>query len=454
MSGLELIIIVAGLVALGWSLKQIVSLKQQAQKAHNKATSLEDEVTRLWTTQSELSTEAGRLQSEVDRLAKENQVLSQKSGALNTFTTLTDQIEQANVTLIQRRLEAQSLDQTIAEKQAKLTQLQTAGKKLQASYLSLQQKYQPLNDQITSLNRTLYLLQQKQTQGQADCQSLEATRLTLNDRCHDLRAEISCLEQEKQDLDRHIQTLKEKLQEDSNHYEAERHRIEGEYFRLLDREHRIVAYPDLCQKQEDLQQAIATLEQEKQRLASQLTDALAQAESELQGRRRIQIISACHQHSTSEQGLFHAKIDMNFSRVREALDFAEVMFGDVLEVWESARVSADASNFIRPDDAYRTLQSLAWFGQYYFEQNGAIGNNIYQVLRERYNLECTPEAKSVLNNRKLRDERCFWHSSQRKEMFDHLKLGGGNGMDNILRIYFAINCESQKIEIGHCGRHP
>jgi hypothetical protein len=38
-------------------------------------------------------------------------------------------------------------------------------------------------------------------------------------------------------------------------------------------------------------------------------------------------------------------------------------------------------------------------------------------------------------------------------MFDHLKLGGGNGANNILRIYFAINSESQKIEIGHCGKH-
>lgn len=38
-------------------------------------------------------------------------------------------------------------------------------------------------------------------------------------------------------------------------------------------------------------------------------------------------------------------------------------------------------------------------------------------------------------------------------MLKHIKIGGGRGMNNILRIYFEINRESQKIEIGHCGIH-
>ena len=313
----------------------------------------------------------------------------------------------------------------------------------------LQKEVDRLTAENLSLSQKISVFQ-KADDLQVYCKVLESKQLELSQYWDQLTQTISDAEAQKQGLEAEIENL-QKIIEEWRHKNDE---IENKHIELLDRDYRLSAYPELVKLQKDLTQKIDNLEQENENLRAKISQTQQfnyQDSGELS---RIKIISACHQHSTSDQELFHTKLMLDFNRVREALDFAETMFGDVLEVWDSARTSADLSNFIRPDDAYRALQSLAWFGQYYFEHNGAIGNNIYHILRERYNLECTPEAKNVLNNKKLRDERCFWHGSQRKEMFDHLKLGGGNGMNNILRIYFAINSESRKIEVGHCGKHP
>lgn len=372
MTGTEVLIIVIGLVALGLLLKQVYSLRQKSRNVQSKAASLEDEVTRLWTTQSELSSEAKRLQAEVDRLTAENRDLKQRAD-------------------------------------------------------------QPRTSERLSTSDP----------------SLVAKNLDLTHHLNQLKQEIANAESQKKALEIEISQLKEGF----DLWQEENQAIEAKHDVLLERDQRLEAYPELIQIQAELNQKIMALEQEKAELSEQLWQAQAQIQRDLQGLHRIKIVSACRHHSTSDQELFHATIAMDFSRVREALDFAETMFGDVLEVWDSARAAADASNFIRPDDAYRALQSLAWFGQYYFERNGEIGNTHYHVLKADYNLDCTPESTNVQNSRRLRSERCFWHDNQRKEMFDHLKLGGGNGMNNILRIYFDINRESRKIEIGHCGKH-
>ena len=449
MNEILFIAIAIGILALGLLLKYIYALKQQARKAQAKAASLEDESTRLWTTQSELSKEAQRLQGEVDRLSAENQDLRQRSDILQNLEATQAELAQINATLGQRKREQATLDQHIAQHQGRLGQLRSEENTLQARQGILHQAQQALDEEKTSLNRVLYSLQQQLKKLHTDQQSLDASCTDLEHRQHQLRKDIGHHEAQKKSLDQEIDQLQKNLE----FWREENRKIEDKHIKILDRDQRLEAHPDLIQQQEELTQRIEGIEQEKADLSEQLWQAQAQIERDLQGLHRIKIIAACRQHSTSDQELFHAKITMDFSRVREALDFAETMFGDVLEVWDSARVSADVSNFIRPDDAYRALQGLAWFGQYYFERDGDIGDNLYGFLRERYNLECTPESKTVENDKKLRDERCFWHGNQRKEMFKHLKLGGGRGMNNILRIYFNINRESRKIEIGHCGKH-
>jgi DNA repair exonuclease SbcCD ATPase subunit len=301
MNGLEFIIMIIGLVALGLLLKHLYSLRQKSQKAQTKASSLEDEVTRLWTTQSELSSEAQRLQREVDRLVAENLDLKRNS--------------------------------------------------------DIPKPVKPLRvDHLTPKTNDLDL-----------------------ETYHDyLKQAITEAENQKKALETEIIQLKQSV----DLWQEEYRKIEAQHDEIVEYDQRLKAYPNLIQQQEDLLHRIDSLEQEKTHLTEHLRQAQAQIERDLQGLHRIKIVSACRHHSAGHQELFHAKLTLNFNRVREALDFAETMFDDILEIWDSARLSADASNFIRPDDTYRALQSLAWFGQYYFKQNGTIGNNIYYVLRE------------------------------------------------------------------------
>jgi chromosome segregation ATPase len=342
MNGLELIIIIIGLVAIGWLLKHLYTLRQQSQKAQAKATLLEDEVTRLWTTQSELSIEAKRLQSEVDRLIVENHDLKQRAAIFQAFESLSI-------------------------------------------------------EQLSSIKNNLGIAARRD----------------------DLNQAIAEAESQKKALETEISQLKQSV----DLWQEEYRKIEAQHDEIIDCDQRLKAYPGLLQQQEELIHRINELEQEKADLAVQLCQSQAQIERDLQGLHRIKIVSACRQHSTRDKELFHATIAMDFSRVREALDFAETMFGDVLEVWDSARTSAaEASNFTRPDDAYRTLQSLAWFGQYYFERNGAIGNKLCDFLREHYQLDVSGESESVKNNRKFRGERYFRNGNQEKEMFYHAPI--------------------------------
>lgn len=349
-----------------------------------------------------------------------------------------------------------SLSQKNHKIQAKSASLEDENARLWTTQSELSSEAKRLQAEVDRLTAdNLNLSQSLKISQNADdlrshCQALESKRKDLEQQCNQLAQRVHDAQAQQQDLELEIASLQKNLE----YWRCKNNEIEEKHIELLDRDHRLAAYPELDQLQRDLTQQIDNLEQEKANLKEQLLQTQLRNEQDPQGLNRIKLISACHQHSTSDQELFHAKLTLNFNRVREALDFAETMFGDVLEVWDSARASADPFNFTRPDDAYHALQSLAWFGQYYFEQNGAIGNTHYHVLKTKYNLDCTPESTTVQNSKKLRSERCFWHGNQRKEMFDHLKIGGGNGMNKILRIYFFINSESQKIEIGHCGKHP
>lgn len=444
------IAIALGVVALIWGLRYGSALRQRSFKAQKKAALLEAEIASLQADHTDILGQSQQLQAQLDQLSGENLTLRQAVDRLQSLAIAGDDLAQVRAALAEQNAALDRLNQDIAQRQASIREIRTTEERLQVRQADLHQALHTLDHQKTSLHRSIYSLQQQIQKLQADHQALELTYLTLDDRCGQLRQEVERYEQEKQDLGLQTQNLRAYL----DLLKQENRALEAQHDKLQDRDQRLESHAGLLKQQDELLQTITDLETENVQLSDQLSQAQAQVEQELQGLRRIKIVSACRQHSTSDHELFHAQITMNFSRVREALDFAEMMFGHVLEVWESARVSADICNFIRPDDAYRSLQSLAWFGDYYFERDGDIGNNLYPFLRERYNLICTPESDTVKNNRKLRDERYFWHSNnQRKEMLDHLKIGGGTGMNSILRIYFALNRESRKIEIGHCGKH-
>lgn len=467
--------IVINTLGLSLLFKYLYPFKQQYLKIKKKAELLEGE--------------AIRLRVEISQIHEDNHALRQSKLNAQLSETTRSELEKLSTTLEQRNRDLDTLVKEITQQKATLNQLKTTKKKFQARITDFKQEFYVLKKEKTSLNLALYSMRQQMNKLQDNHQSLEKTCATLESQCNNLRQEIEGLGQEKQSFDMKIdnleeasKTLKSKIQREGlrlrkeiealeenkqslnieisnskktiNHLKIEIKKLEDEYLRILeDHGLELEKYPELMKKQEELIQIIKNKEAEKIRLSEHLTQVQANAKRGLQGIQRVKIVSDCCQHRAKDVELFHAKVLMNFGRVEEALDFAEIMFGDILEVWDSARISAQMSNFIRPDDAYRSLQRLAWFGEYYFNRNGEIGSDLYSFLREQYNLECSSESTTLENNKKLRAERCFWHVNKQKEMFDHLKIGGGRGMDYILRIYFAINRESQKIEIGHCGKH-
>jgi hypothetical protein len=453
MSGLEILAIVIGLAILGLLLKQAYVLNQKHHKIQTKAASLEDENARLLTTQSELSSEAKRLQVEVDRLTAENQGLKKLSLALENLDVAKTELEQVSINLTQRKRDQVNLDQQISQSEERLQKLRIEEEILKSIYAETQKAKTSLEEQKTSLNHVIFSLQRKKEKTQNDYDDLKTQLDSIEDQCEQGKQRL-------EDLRKAMQRVELKINDLENHkaqLSQENQRLKESNESLKDTNQSLQSNDELIRRQNELRQAKTILESEKKQLKDQLTQSQQHGRQYYQALHRIKIISACRQHSTSEQELFHAKITIGFNRVSEALDFAEMMFGNVLEIWDSARDSAYAFHqFIRPDDVYRTLQSLAWFGQYYFDQNGDIGNNLHDFLKEHYGLTSSGEGETTRNGRKSRGERCFRHGNQSKEMLKHIKLGGGVGakMDNVLRIYYDINREHQKIEIGHCGKHP
>lgn|GEM_PF-3095891 len=291
-------------------------------------------------------------------------------------------------------------------------------------------------------------------------QILEKSSVALENRRAELIQQIDDLEKSLQDESLHKKLLTEErqaierkcesLRSEQQYLEKENQRLEERYYPLL--------------HQEETHKRIHALEREKaalQEKISQLQAEIEQDQFSLQQQldyevnlRRISIVSVCQRMNGATTDLFHAQIDTQFDSVIHAVEFAEYLFGDVLEIWDSARQSAYQSNFIRPRDVYLNLQSLAWLGRDYFTRDGELGQPIYEYLQQ---LNCTyssRESDTVKNDPKLLSDRKFRHPGKPdKIMLEHLKVGTGRGTDKNLRIYFALNRETKKVEIGHCGNH-
>lgn len=253
-----------------------------------------------------------------------------------------------------------------------------------------------------------------------------------------LLVDIAELEQKRQQLSQECQEI-----------EQENARLEEYHYKLMSQEQAIAHCEELKAEIAELQAEIVTLQAQIEQQQTQLQQTIDH-EANL---RRISIVSACHRMNSEAGDLYHAQIDTRFDSVIHAVEFAEYLSGDVLEIWDSARASAYQSNFVRPHDVYRNLQALVWLGRDYFAGDGELGKPIYEYLQQ-LNCNYSSESDTVKNDQKLLNERKFRHSGQsEKVMLEHLKVGTGRGKNKNLRIYFALNLARQKVEIGHCGNH-
>ena len=136
--------------------------------------------------------------------------------------------------------------------------------------------------------------------------------------------------------------------------------------------------------------------------------------------------------------------------VAEAVQIADSRSGEQLTFLNSAFASADDSRYPLPQRVLEALSALDQLGQ--DVRDGVVSpQQIVQTIEDR-NFDCSTESEDTMrrygNLRQFRDE-----TGQTIEMQKHIKLGGGSGQDNHLRIHFEWVMDYQQIVVGYVGRH-
>jgi hypothetical protein len=145
--------------------------------------------------------------------------------------------------------------------------------------------------------------------------------------------------------------------------------------------------------------------------------------------------------------------DWDFESVADALDVAEMEFGDVLTIWDNASRSAEDSPFSSPGKVFRALKAIAEVGRAYFrsQDGGTPLGPVEQAFASRVPFKYTAfESQMTMNL--YGEERTFRHGTQSRQMQRHLTLGGGT-TNNCLQIYFEFDDAARRVLVGYCGRH-
>ena len=94
-------------------------------------------------------------------------------------------------------------------------------------------------------------------------------------------------------------------------------------------------------------------------------------------------------------------------------------------------------------------------GQLYFDtvSNGTSMGGWAEQLRTRgFSQYRQTESDTVKNDPKYRRHREFVLEGEKRTIYQHLDLGGGD-RNNCLQIYFEPDLNLRKIVIAHCGKH-
>ena len=139
--------------------------------------------------------------------------------------------------------------------------------------------------------------------------------------------------------------------------------------------------------------------------------------------------------------------------VIEALEAVERDFGGDLIVYDSARRSAEASDFARPQDVYRALMAVRDIGRLQFQAkaNGESMGSWDAQFKSRGFTQYSPD-ESQTTKTQYGKQRKFTHNGKTRSIFRHLDLGGGD-RKNCLQIYFEPDNESEKTIVAYCGTH-
>ena len=139
-----------------------------------------------------------------------------------------------------------------------------------------------------------------------------------------------------------------------------------------------------------------------------------------------------------------------FESVYDVVEYARDKF-DRLRFFSRAVQLARASVFPRPDEVYRAFQVLSECADE--RVSDTLAKDVKEWLRDR-GLDYAPsESKTTMG--KHGDERRFFDDEKKRrvEMQAHIKLGGGPGQRNTLRVHIYWDEEESKWLVGYIGRH-
>ena len=171
---------------------------------------------------------------------------------------------------------------------------------------------------------------------------------------------------------------------------------------------------------------------------------------DLQARVEQLTVALRYSDSDSEETQEADELPPEFKALYEAVEHSTQEF-DNLRFFSNAEQLAKASTFPRPSevyDAFNTLNDCA-----IERMNGSLGKGVKEWLKER-GIDYSPrESDSTMG--KYGEQRLFYDQDKRRriEMQSHLKLGGGLGEHNQLRVHVSWDEDENKWLIGYIGRH-
>ena len=146
------------------------------------------------------------------------------------------------------------------------------------------------------------------------------------------------------------------------------------------------------------------------------------------------------------------QVSTDFRNVSEVLEAAENEFKDVLTVWDSAKKSAEDSDFRRPIEIYYALMAISDLCKRCRDarkKNKPVGpwDKHFKQANLKY---AHSESQTTLS--KYGNDRMFTHDGKIRQILKHLTIGGGSAID-CLQIYFDDDGETDRMIVAYCGPH-
>ena len=217
-------------------------------------------------------------------------------------------------------------------------------------------------------------------------------------------------------------------------------RVESEYRELLD-------FADGITREND------ELRSHNEELSGQISDLQSQLANKDSVIEELNVALRYQESDVEDIEADDVEIEMppEFSTVYEAVEYADERM-EGLRFFQRAVEFAKASQFPRPNDVYEVLDTLNACA-FELREDNSLGKSLQDWFEEKGVDFATHESDTTMG--KFGKSRTFFDDSQRRQivMQKHVKLGGGLGEQNQLRIHLEWDESESKWLVGYIGRH-